>query len=274
MFSLLALLDDIAATFDDVAVMTKLAVKKTSAIMSDDLAVNAGVINGTPADRELPIVRRIFVGSLLNKVYCIVGLLLIMSIYAPLITWLLFLGGLYLCFEGAHKVVEKIFYKNKKAHNTHEVVSEEERVKGAIQTDLVLSAEIIIISKEAISGTFLNQSLVLCLVGLAASVLIYGLVALLIKIDDFGLMLVKRGHQRIGMSLVEVMPSIMRGLGIVGTTAMFLVGGGIISHTFHLTYYLPQLLQNMLTGLSAGLILSALILPAMKYMEKKSDATP
>src|SRR5690606_15863738 len=122
MFSLLALLDDIAATFDDVAVMTKLAVKKTSAIMSDDLAVNAGVLSGTPAERELPIVRRIFLGSLLNKVYCIVRLLLIMSIYAPLITWLLFLGGLYLCFEGAHKVVEKFFNQHKEDHASHEIV--------------------------------------------------------------------------------------------------------------------------------------------------------
>lgn len=254
MISLLTLLDDIAATFDDVAIMTKLAVKKTSAIMSDDLAVNAGVITGTPADRELPIVKAIFLGSLLNKVYCIAGILLIMSIYAPIIKWLLLMGGLYLCYEGAHKVTEKVFHKEQTSNAQITPPTEEERIKGAIKTDLVLSAEIIILAKEALSGSFLNQTITLCLVGLAASILIYGLVALLVKIDDLGVLLTTKGFQKTGTLLVNMMPFIMRGLGIVGTVAMFLVGGSIVAHTFHIPYLVPEILQNLVIGLIAGLM--------------------
>lgn len=253
MFSLLTLLDDIATTLDDVAVMTKLAIKKTSALMSDDLAVNAGVITGTPADRELPIVKSIFIGSLLNKVYCISGVILLMAIYPPILKVVLLLGGLYLSFEGAHKILEKMFPKSeiKEVFN----ISEKDRIKGAVRTDLVLSAEIIVLANEAITGPFFNQLITLILVGLAASVLIYGLVALLVKIDDLGLYLVKKNYKNVGMGLVNSMPYMMRGLGIIGTLAMLLVGGGIIAHTFHIPYFVPEILQNLALGLIAGLIL-------------------
>lgn len=267
MFSLLTLLDDIATTFDDVAVMTKLAVKKTSAIMSDDLAVNAGVVHGTPVDRELPIVKKIFLGSLLNKVYCVSAVLLLTAIYPPILKVILLIGGLYLCFEGGHKLIEKLFHKKKKTDEVKtelapQGMSEEDRIKGAVRTDLVLSMEIVVIAKEALSGSFLNQSISLVIVSIAASVLIYGLVALLIKMDDFGLLLIEKNLKRTGLVLVESMPYIMKGLGIVGTLAMFLVGGSIVLHTFHLSYILPEMVQNLLVGLIVGL---ALCLPLEIY---------
>lgn len=267
MFSLLTLLDDIASTLDDVAVMTKLAIKKTSALMSDDLAVNAGVITGTAAERELPIVKGIFLGSLLNKVYCIAGVLLLTWLYPPLLKIILFIGGLYLSFEGAHKVIEKLFHKEELQEKIKPTVPERVKIKGAVRTDLVLSIEIIVIAKESITGPFLNQLTALVVVGFLASVIIYGLVAVLVKLDDLGLYLVKRNYKKIGLSLVKAMPYTMKALGIIGTLAMFLVGGGIISHTFHLTYYLPELLQNLLLGVIAGLIL---VTPLEVYHRLKS----
>lgn len=254
MFSLLSLLDDIATTLDDVAVMTKVAIQKTSVLMSDDLAVNAGVVTGTQADRELPIVKSIFLGSLLNKVYCIIGILALMAIYAPILKIILFLGGLYLSFEGAHKVYEKLFHKED-AKEKRKELSEKAKIKGAVRTDLVLSIEIILIAKESMQGSFFNQVISLVIVGLAASILIYGLVAILVKIDDIGLLLIKKQYKRIGLSMVRAMPYMMKILGIVGTIAMFLVGGGIISHTFHLPIFTFELLQNLILGLLAGLIL-------------------
>lgn len=254
MFSLLSLLDDIATTLDDVAVMTKVAIQKTSVLMSDDLAVNAGVVTGTQADRELPIVKSIFLGSLLNKVYCIIGILALMAIYAPILKIILFLGGLFLSFEGAHKVYEKLFHKED-AKEKRKELSEKDKIKGAVRTDLVLSIEIILIAKESMQGSFFNQVISLVIVGLAASILIYGLVAILVKIDDIGLLLIKKQYKRIGLSMVRAMPYMMKILGIVGTIAMFLVGGGIISHTFHLPILTFELLQNLILGLLAGLIL-------------------
>ena len=248
------------------AVMTKLAVKKTSAIMSDDLAVNADVVTGTPADRELPIVKKIFWGSLLNKVYCIAGVLILMSVYPPILKAVLVIGGLYLCFEGAHKVVEKLFHKGAE-HKSAGHVSEEARIKGAIKTDLVLSIEIIVIAKESLTGSFLNQTIALVLVGIAASILIYGLVALLVKIDDLGLYLVRKQFKKTGLALVKSMPLIMKGLGIFGTVAMFLVGGGILAHNFHIPYWMPEIVQNCLIGLMAGVLM---VIPLEAYQKVKS----
>lgn len=253
MFSLLSLLDDIATTLDDVAIMTKVAIKKTSVLMSDDLAVNAGVVTGTTSDREIPIVKAIFWGSLLNKVYCIIGILLLMAIYAPILKFILLIGGLYLSFEGAHKVVEKLLH-NKEAKKEIKKVSEKNKIKGAIRTDLILSIEIILIASESISGSFIEKVIALSLVGIAASIIIYGLVALLVKIDDLGLFLIKKGQKRIGLILVSSMPNIMKSLGIIGTIAMFLVGGGIVVHTFHIPYFLPELIQNLIIGLSCGIL--------------------
>lgn len=269
MVSLLTLLDDIATTFDDVSIMTKIALKKTSAIMSDDLAVNSGVIHGVNPERELPIVKAIFLGSLINKVYCILGVLLLSAFFPLLLKVVLVCGGVYLCYEGAHKVVEKLFHLDHGQVEAHEA-DEKEKIKGAVRTDLILSVEIIVIAKDAMSGALTQQVVSLILVGIAASVLIYGLVALLVKIDDLGLYLVKRGHKQGGLVLVNSMPYLMRLLGIVGTVAMFLVGGGIIEHTFHLSEMipLPSLILNLLLGVITGALAVGVITLGSKFYAK------
>ncbi len=254
MVSLLTLLDDIATTLDDVSVMSQIALKKTSALMSDDLAVNAGVVVGVKPDRELPMVKAIFLGSLLNKVYCIAGVLVLMAIYPPLIQAVLVLGGLYLSYEGVHKIIEKLFHKKAEVKDKIKAIPEKQKVKGAIRTDLILSVEIIVIAKTAVTGGLVIQILTLSAIGLAASVIIYGLVALIVKVDDLGLHLVKKGFKGIGMALVRSMPYTMKGLGIIGTLAMLLVGGGILSHSFHIPHFTLSILQNLILGLVAGLI--------------------
>ncbi len=259
MFSLLTLLDDVAATLDDVSVMTKVALKKTSALMSDDLAVNADVVVGANPDRELPIIKGIFLGSLLNKVYCITVVLALQALYPPLITFVLFIGGLYLSYEGAHKVWEKLFSRHAHKSGPKKKLTEKEKIKGAVRTDLILSTEIIVIAKTATTGAVLEQLGVLAVVGLAASVLIYGLVAFLVKIDDFGLFLIRKGRRKMGALLVESMPYMMKFLSVIGTLAMLLVGGGIVSHTFHLHNYIWEYAQNLVLGSGAGLIVMLLI---------------
>ena len=267
MVSLLTLLDDIATTLDDVAVMSKVAMQKTSALMSDDLAVNAGVVDGVSPDRELPMVKAIFIGSLLNKFYCIVGVLVLMAVYPPLLNVIMVIGGLYLSYEGVHKIVEKLFHSNEKTKQDRKTIPEKEKVKGAIRTDLILSIEIIVIAKSTLSGDFLTQVLTLIAVGLAASIIIYGLVAAVVKIDDLGLSLMKKGFKRVGSSLVRIMPYTMKGLGVIGTVAMLLVGGGILAHTFHLPLYTNEHVQNCLIGLVAGAVCVGL-------MELKNKALP
>ncbi len=257
MFSLLSLLDDIASTLDDIAVMSKVAIKKTSALMSDDLAVNAGVIHGVHASQELPMVWKIFIGSLFNKLYSIVGVLVLMAISPMIIKAILLIGGLYLSYEGAHKIIEKFFghHKARKA----ETIDQDKKIKGAIRTDLILSIEIIVIAQSNISGNLLNQSIILTIVGIAASIIIYGLVALIVKTDDFGLYLIEKDYHKVGLALVRSMPYTMKALGIIGTLAMLLVGGGIIAHTFHLPNYLYEHLQNFILGLVGGLFICALL---------------
>ena len=259
MINLLSLLDDIAATMDDVAVMTKVALKKTSALMTDDLAVNAGVVQGVHASRELPIVWSIFLGSLVNKVICILVVMLLNYFYPPVLTLLLFLGGCYLAYEGADKVIEKILSSKRSNSTQKSDIPEKQKVWGAIKTDFVLSMEIIVLAQTEITGSLLEKSLSLSFVGLAASFLIYGLVAILVKVDDMGLILVNKGHQKIGMFFVNLTPKMMKGLGILGTTAMFMVAGGIFIHTFHLPIYFWEHAQSLVLGFFSGLILFGVI---------------
>ena len=237
--------------------MTKVAMKKTSALMSDDLAVNAGVVKGVTPDQELPIVKAIFLGSLLNKVIAIGGLFLLIYLYPPLIKVVLFLGGVYLSYEGTHKVIEKLFSSGPAIKK--KVLTPEQKIKGAVRTDLILSIEIIVLAKSAIKGPLLNQFITLCVVGLGASVIIYGLVAFLVKVDDFGLFLISKDFKRSGKALVYSMPYFMKGLGMVGTTAMFLVGGGIITHLFHIKTIGPEFLTNLVIGIFLGLIAVGLL---------------
>jgi predicted DNA repair protein MutK len=271
MFSLLTLLDDIATTLDDVAVMTKVAMGKTSALMSDDLAVNAAVVQGVNPDRELPMVKAIFLGSLLNKIYAIAGLFLLQALYPPLIKAVLLIGGLYLAYEGVHKIVEKlqVFLEKEKRQrsapkggSSPTKIEEVKKIKGAIQTDLILSIEIIVIAQSAIQGHWSRQLLTLSLVGLGASLLIYGMVALLVKVDDLGLYLLKKGHKKTGLALIKSMPVTMKILGVAGTTAMLLVAGGIFHHTFHWPLFfdfpLAEHLQNLVLGGFIGLVTLAI----------------
>jgi predicted DNA repair protein MutK len=268
MFSLLSLLDDVASTLDDVAVMTQLAIKKTSALMSDDLAVNAGVIDGVAPNKELKMVKAIFLGSLINKVYALSGVVFFAWLYSPLINVVMLIGGLYLSYEGVHKIIEKLFHSKKDTKAKVKKVDEASKIKGAIRTDLILSIEIIVIAKSSITGTLGLQILVLSCVGLLASILIYGLVALIVKIDDFGLYLIEKKYKNLGLFFVRSMPYIMKFLGIVGTAAMLLVGGGIIMHIFHLTKYTNEHLQNLILGFASGLVV-LLILKVFSQITKK-----
>ena len=245
--SLLALLDDITTVLDDVALLTKLSAKKTAGVLGDDLALNAQQVTGVQSNREIPVVLAVAKGSLINK-SILVPLALAISAFAPwAITPLLMLGGAYLCFEGAEKLAHKLFHSpsEEEAHHedltqalTHPEVDllalERDKVKGAVRTDFVLSAEIIAITLGAVAGaSFTTQVAVLVGISVLMTVGVYGLVAGIVKLDDAGLYLSRQASaaaQALGRGLLAAAPWLMKGLSVVGTAAMFLVGGGIIRH--------------------------------------------
>ena len=280
--SLLTLLDDIATTLDDVAVMTKVAAKKTAGILGDDLAVNAEQVTGSAAERELPIVFKVALGSLVNKAI-LVPLALLLSAFAPwAIAPLLMAGGAYLSFEGAEKVLD---FFHKKPHETHEKppteFDENARVKGAIRTDFVLSTEIIVIALGVISGTLTERALALTLIAIIMTVGVYGVVAFIVKIDDIGLWLLKKRSaiaQWIGKGCVAAMPLIMKLLTVAGTVAMLLVGGGILlhngfAHAAHaLEQWQPAWLATLLASFAAPVALglaTGLLLAGALHMKEK-----
>ena len=250
--TLLALLDDITSVLDDVSTMTKVATKKTAGVLGDDLALNAQQVTGVHAARELPVVWAVARGSLRNKAILVPAALLI-STFAPwAITPLLMLGGAYLCYEGFEKIAHRLFHgKRHEARGpTAPVVGEpmapadvtameKTKIEGAVRTDFILSAEIITISLGTVAGaTFGVKVGVLVAVALLMTVGVYGLVAGIVKLDDLGLhLLAKRGaglfdrmRRLVGAAVVRASPWLMKTLSIVGTAAMFLVGGGILSH--------------------------------------------
>lgn len=244
--SLLTLIDDIATLLDDVAAMSKIAAKKTAGVLGDDLALNAEQVTGFGAERELPVIWAVAKGSTLNKVILIALALLISAVLPQAITPLLMLGGAYLCFEGAEKLAHKLFHhdehdKKSAAENVarREPINEKKRIRGAIRTDFILSAEIIVISLGTVSNeTFSRQLLVLIVISVVVVVGVYGLVAGIVKLDDAGLALLRaegestgaRFQRTLGQGLLNFAPILMKLLGIVGTIAMFLVGGSIIAH--------------------------------------------
>jgi len=247
--SLLSLLDDIATLLDDVSVMTKVAAKKTATLVADDLAVNAQQVTGISAKRELAVIWAVAKGAALNKVILIPAALLISAFIPWAIVPLLMLGGAFLCYEGAHKVHHKLFRKEaekrekeelKKAFRDPEVdlvAFEKRKIKGAIRTDFILSAEIIVIALGSVAAATLSVQLgVLIAISALVVLAVYGLVAGIVKIDDLGVHLSERGGGigRLGAWLIDASPVVMKGLGIVGTLAMFLVGGGIFSHNIPL----------------------------------------
>lgn len=234
---LLALLDDIATVLDDVAVMAKVATKKTAAIAGDDLAVGAQAMVGLHPSRELPIVWAVAKGSLFNKAW-LVPLALVLTLVAPFIlTPLLMIGGAFLCYEGVHKTLEKLGFAHHAEGEAGPPIDaatlEKQRVAGAIRTDVILSAEIVVIALAAMeTSPFITKVIALSLVAVALTVVIYGLIALIVKADDAGLHLVAKGGSKkwLGKAILLAMPPFMKLLGIFGTLAMFMVGGEIVAH--------------------------------------------
>ena len=245
--SLLALLDDIATILDDVAVMTKVAAKKTAGVLGDDLALNAQQVSGVRAEREIPVVWAVAVGSLKNKAILVPAALAISAFIPWAVTPLLMIGGLYLCFEGVEKLAHKWLHSAEEdaAHHAEEVAAvadesvdlvafEAEKIKGAIRTDFVLSAEIIVIALGTVADKPLTSQLtVLVGIALLMTVGVYGFVAAIVKMDDLGYYLLKKGSgamRGVGKLLLLAAPKLMKALTVIGTAAMFLVGGGILVH--------------------------------------------
>jgi len=245
--SLLALIDDIATILDDVAVMTKVAAKKTAGVLGDDLALNAQQVAGVRAERELPVVWAVAVGSLKNKLILVPSALAISALAPWAVLPLLMLGGLYLCFEGAEKLAHKLLHGAREVAAEHArelaafadpavdlVALERGKIKGAIRTDFVLSAEIIVITLGTVADKpFATQVAVLSGIGLIMTVGVYGIVAGIVKIDDVGLYLFRKSDalaQAVGRVLLAAAPLLMKALTVIGTAAMFMVGGGILTH--------------------------------------------
>ncbi|MEK0364530.1 DUF808 domain-containing protein [Pseudomonas sp. CBC3] len=241
--SLLALIDDIASVLDDVSVMTKIAAKKTAGVLGDDLALNAQQVTGVKADRELPVVWAVAKGSMRNKLILVPAALLISAFIPWAITPLLMLGGAFLCYEGFEKLAHRFLHRDDNHHaqqiealanpSVDMVAFEREKISGAVRTDFILSAEIIAITLGTVAAaTFTEQ--VAVLIGIAAimTVGVYGLVAGIVKLDDAGLALSKRTGvaQAIGRGILTMAPWLMKSLSVIGTAAMFMVGGGILTH--------------------------------------------
>jgi hypothetical protein len=245
--SLLALIDDIASILDDVSLMTKVAAKKTAGVLGDDLALNAQQVSGVRAERELPVVWAVAVGSLKNKVILVPAALAVSAFMPWAVTPLLMLGGLYLCFEGVEKLAHKWLHSPEEdaAQHAGEIaavgdetvdlsVYEADKIKGAVRTDFVLSAEIIVIALGTVADKpFAMQFAVLAGIGLIMTIGVYGIVAGIVKMDDLGLHLLEKPGalaRTIGKGLLLAAPKLMKALAVIGTAAMFMVGGGILTH--------------------------------------------
>lgn len=299
--SLLALIDDIATILDDVAVLSKVAAKKTAGVLGDDLALNAQQVSGVKADRELPVVWAVARGSFINKAI-LVPAALIISAFAPwAVTPLLMLGGAFLCFEGFEKIAHKFMHSDPANAVHHEalvsaladpavdlVAVEKDKIKGAIRTDFILSAEIIAITLGTVQASpFATQVTVLSTIALVMTVGVYGLVAGIVKLDDGGLYLTQRvgtgalaGLQRsLGRAILWVAPWLMKTLSVAGTIAMFLVGGGILTHGITPLNHAIEALAAKAGGFMAsvvpvlmdtvvGIIAGALVMVAVTLVKK------
>lgn len=250
--SLLALLDDIATVLDDIAVMTKVAAKKTAGVLGDDLALNAEQVAGVRAERELPVVWSVAKGSVRNKLILVPAALVVSALTPWAVVPLLMLGGAYLCYEGFEKLAHRLLHSRDSRQAEHAgmvralvdptvdlVAFEQEKIKGAIRTDFILSAEIIVIALGTVQGApFSTQVLVVSAIAAVMTVGVYGLVAAIVKLDDAGQYLLKTGakgfsgscRRALGSTFLRLAPSLMKTLAVVGTLAMFMVGGGILLH--------------------------------------------
>ncbi|WP_437624866.1 DUF808 domain-containing protein [Sorangium sp. So ce1151] len=269
--SLLALIDDIATVLDDVAVLTKVAAKKTAGVLGDDLALNAQQVTGVNADRELPVVLAVAKGSLLNKAILVPAALAISAVIPWAVTPLLMVGGAFLCYEGFEKIAHKLLHSehDDEAHHAElvqalsdpkiDVVAfEKEKIKGAVRTDFILSAEIIAITLGTVADSpFVTRIVVLTGIALLMTVGVYGVVAGIVKLDDAGLHLTRQSsaaQQSLGRGILKAAPWLMKGLSVAGTAAMFLVGGGILTHGVP---WLHHHIEDMTHG--AGPVIGAVV---------------
>jgi uncharacterized protein len=272
--SLLALIDDIATVLDDVAVLSKIAAKKTAGVLGDDLALNAQQVTGVNADRELPVVWAVCKGSLLNKAILVPAALLISAVAPWLIVPVLMLGGAFLCFEGFEKIAHRLLHSRDEDAARREVMAqalsdpkldlvsfERDKIKGAVRTDFILSAEIIAITLGTVADApFGSQVVVLSGIAIVMTLGVYGVVAGIVKLDDVGLWLSRRGAavlRVLGRGIVHAAPWLMKLLSVVGTAAMFLVGGGILVHGLPMLDHLIEQLTQPVGGMAA-LVLGAL----------------
>jgi predicted DNA repair protein MutK len=279
--SLLALIDDIASVLDDVALMSKVAAKKTAGVLGDDLALNAQQVTGVNADRELPVVWAVALGSLKNKAILVPAALAISAFIPQAITPLLMVGGAYLCFEGFEKVAHKLLHSAAEdaaheeelaqalASNADMCEVEKEKIKGAIRTDFILSAEIIVIALGVVNAqgtSFGAQVAALVAVAVAMTIGVYGIVAGIVKIDDLGLYLSRKSGsavRAIGNMLLAGAPLLMKALSVIGTVAMFMVGGGIIGHAFEPLHHLAEGAAHAVAGVPGIGGLLAAIAPTL-----------
>ncbi|MBX3622682.1 MAG: DUF808 domain-containing protein [Rhizobacter sp.] len=298
--SLLALLDDISTVLDDVALLTKVAAKKTTGVLGDDLALNAQQVSGVSADRELPVVWAVAKGSAMNKAILVPAALAISALAPWAVTPLLMVGGLFLCFEGCEKLAHKLMHSAHDDQVHHDalvqaledpavdlVAFEKDKIKGAIRTDFILSAEIIAITLGTVAtAALLTQFTVLAGVAVIMTIGVYGVVAAIVKLDDLGLYLSrKRGAVApVGEAILKAAPYLMKGLTIAGTAAMFLVGGGILTHGVPALHHaiesathglggvaaavLPTVL-DMLIGLAAGAVVLVVVTLAQKLWGRR-----
>jgi len=302
--SLLTLLDDIATILDDVSILTKKAASKTAGVLGDDLALNAQQVSGVVAKRELPVVWAVAKGSFINKLILVPFALLIGKFAPWAIIPLLMVGGLYLCFEGVEKLHHAFLHRHKKSASeaeqeltklaeapaTEKVETESEKIKGAVRTDFVLSAEIIAITLGTVAGQdFSRQATVLSAIAIIMTIGVYGLVAGIVKLDDLGLYLTQRRSvfpQKIGQTILWFAPFLMKSLSLLGTAAMFLVGGGIVTHGIPWLHHLIEhagesvktigsflgaITPSLLNGI-CGLIAGAIVLLIVNGIKKLRGA--
>jgi predicted DNA repair protein MutK len=287
---LLALLDDIATILDDVAILTKAATRKTAGVLGDDLALNAQQVTGISAHRELPVVWAVAKGSLVNKAILVPAALLISAIAPWAITPLLMIGGAFLCYEGFEKIAHPFLHPKEERQAQHEALAkavsdpaadlvafEKAKIKGAIRTDFILSAEIVVISLGIVAASpLMTRIVVLVLIALLMTVGVYGIVAGIVKLDDAGLHLCRQGGRvrpALGAGLLRLAPWLMKFLSVAGTAAMFLVGGGILVHGVPALHHavegaaaklpafqgLAEFIGNLLVGVIAGGIIVGVV---------------
>lgn len=285
-----ALLDDIAAIMDDVAIMSKVAAKKTAGILGDDLAVNAEKASGFASSRELPVLWAITKGSLLNKIIILPIAFLLSAFFPIAIMVILVLGGLFLAYEGAEKIYEFIVpHKHEESEGiTDEVLTEEEilviekdKVKSAIVTDFILSVEIVIIALGTVIGKpLVSQIITVSIIALIATIGVYGIVALIVRMDEVGFKMIKSSKKEnsllksVGNVLVQALPKVIKGLTVIGTIALILVSGGLFVHNIEFFHHLlpnfPSIVKEFAIGLIIGFIVLAVVNLLKKIFKKKT----